>query len=56
MSGKKNKPASVLFVCTMNAVRSPIASALLRHLRGKDIYVQSAGVDAGELDPVVLYG
>ena len=54
MSGEKNKPASVLFVCTMNAVRSPIASALLRHLRGKDIYVQSAGVEAGALDPMAV--
>ena len=54
MSGDKNKPASVLFVCTMNAVRSPIAAALLHHLRGKDIYVQSAGVDAGALDPMAV--
>jgi len=54
MSGEKNKPASVLFVCTMNAVRSPIASALLRHFRGKDIYVQSAGVEAGALDPMAV--
>ncbi len=54
MGGDKNKPASVLFVCTMNAVRSPIASALLRHLRGKDIYVMSAGVEAGAIDPMAV--
>lgn len=43
-------PGSVLFVCTMNAVRSPIAAAILRHLAGRRCYVASAGVKAGEVD------
>jgi protein-tyrosine-phosphatase len=47
-------PASVLFACTMNAVRSPIAAAILRHLAGHQIYVESAGVRAGEVDPFVV--
>jgi len=46
-------PASVLFACTMNAVRSPMAAAILRHLAGHQIYVESAGVRAGEVDPFV---
>ena len=54
MAGDKAKPASVLFVCTMNAVRSPMAAALLRHLKGREIYVESAGVEAGALDPLAV--
>ncbi len=41
----------MLFVCNFNAVRSPMAEAILRHLAGKQIYVESAGVRAGEIDP-----
>ncbi|MEZ5854984.1 MAG: arsenate reductase ArsC [Hyphomicrobiaceae bacterium] len=47
----RGPPASVLFACTMNAVRSPMAAGILRHLAGRRIYVESAGVRAGELDP-----
>lgn len=47
-------PGSVLFACTMNAVRSPMAAAILRHLAGRKIYVESAGVRAGEVDGFVL--
>jgi protein-tyrosine-phosphatase len=50
----RNKPGSVLFVCTMNAVRSPMAAALLRHLKGQEIHVESAGVEAGALDPLAV--
>lgn len=46
-------PGSVLFACTMNAVRSPMAAAILRHLSGRNVYVESAGVRAGEADPFV---
>jgi protein-tyrosine-phosphatase len=46
-------PSSVLFACTMNAVRSPMAAAILRHLAGRRTYVESAGVRAGEADPFV---
>jgi protein-tyrosine-phosphatase len=34
----------------MNSVRSPMAAAILRHLTGRRIYVESAGVRAGALD------
>ena len=44
-------PAAVLFACTLNAVRSPMAAGILRHLRGRRVYVESAGVRAGEPDP-----
>src|SRR5581483_3231467 len=40
-------PRSVLFLCSLNAIRSPIAAALLRHLRGSRITVLSAGIRGG---------
>jgi protein-tyrosine-phosphatase len=43
-------PGAVLFACTMNSVRSPMAAAILRHLAGRRVYVESAGVRAGGLD------
>ena len=53
-SAGRGPPGSVLFACTMNAVRSPMAAGILRHLAGRRIYVESAGVRAGELDPFVV--
>ena len=43
-------PGAVLFACTMNSVRSPMAAAILRHLAGRKIHVDSAGVRAGSPD------
>ena len=43
-------PGSVLLCCTMNALRSPMAEAMLKHLHGRQIYVDSAGVRIGPLD------
>lgn len=42
------KPAAVLFACTMNSVRSPMAEGILKHYHGRQIYVDSVGVRAGE--------
>jgi protein-tyrosine-phosphatase len=47
-------PKAVLFACNMNAVRSPMAEAILRHLAGRQLYVESAGVRAGEADPFAV--
>lgn len=41
---KAEHPTSVLFCCDHNAVRSPMAEALMKKFYGTDIYVQSAGV------------
>ncbi|MFA5538383.1 MAG: low molecular weight phosphatase family protein [Gemmobacter sp.] len=41
---EKGFPASVLFCCDHNAVRSPMAEALMKHFYGQRAYVQSAGV------------
>lgn len=47
-------PASVLFVCSFNSVRSPMAEVILKSLHGRRIFVQSAGVRRGELDPLAV--
>ena len=46
-------PGAVLFVCGMNAVRSPMAAAILAKLFPGRVYVKSCGVRAGEPDPFV---
>jgi protein-tyrosine-phosphatase len=47
-------PHAVLFACGMNSVRSPMAAGLLRQMLGTNIYVGSAGVQKGELDPFAV--
>ena len=47
-------PDAVLFSCSMNAVRSPMAEGLLKHLLGHKIYVDSAGVRTQEPDPFMI--
>jgi protein-tyrosine-phosphatase len=48
------RPQAVLFACGLNSVRSPIAAALLKHMLGGSLYVASAGVRKGELDPFAV--
>jgi protein-tyrosine-phosphatase len=45
---------AVLFACAHNAVRSPMAAALLRRFAGNTVYTASAGVRPGELDPFAV--
>jgi protein-tyrosine-phosphatase len=47
-------PGSILFACTHNAIRSPMAENIMRYLHGRKVYVQSAGVRPGELDPFAV--
>jgi protein-tyrosine-phosphatase len=44
------RPQAVLFLCAHNQIRSPMASAIARYLF-KSLYVASAGVRKGEIDP-----
>jgi len=44
------RPSAVLFACTYNAVRSPMAEALMKYFHGRQIWVESAGAHKGELD------
>lgn len=48
------RPTSVLFACTQNAIRSPMAEAILKHFQGHRVFVDSAGVRIGELDPFAV--
>ena len=50
---KSRPPGSVLFVCGMNTVRSPMGAAIARQLFPRGLYVASAGVRKGEADPFV---
>ncbi|MGD9868161.1 MAG: arsenate reductase ArsC [Hyphomicrobiales bacterium] len=50
----KGLPGAVLFACQMNAIRSPMASAIMRHLTNNTVYVRSAGVRPGETDPFAI--
>jgi len=45
---------SVLFLCNENALRSPMAEGLLKRLHGHRLYVQSAGLRRGTLDPLAV--
>jgi protein-tyrosine-phosphatase len=50
MTGKL--PHAILFACTQNVIRSPMAAAIMRHLYGKKVYVASIGIKP-EADPFV---
>ena len=47
-------PGSILFACSQNALRSPMAEALMKSLHGHRIYVQSAGMRPTEVDPFAV--
>jgi protein-tyrosine-phosphatase len=53
-SRPSNRPLAVLFACGLNAVRSPMAASLFSQFFGRAIYVGSAGVRKGELDPFAV--
>ena len=46
-------PSSVLFACSENAVRSPMAEALARHFFGHRLWFESAGLRTQEVDGFV---
>ena len=49
-------PSAVLFACTMNSIRSPMAEAILKFLHGTRIYVDSVGVRSREVDGFAIVG
>jgi protein-tyrosine-phosphatase len=51
---RRGLPQAVLFACGLNTVRSPMAAALFKGLAGNAVYVGSAGVRKGELDPFAV--
>jgi protein-tyrosine-phosphatase len=47
-------PGSVLFCCTYNSIRSPMAEGIMKYLHGRRIFVDSVGVRAQEIDGFVI--
>lgn len=47
-------PDAVMFCCTLNSVRSPMAEGILKQLMGAKIYVDSVGARDGETDPMMV--
>ncbi len=50
MTAPTRRPQSLLFACTTNTVRSPMAEGLAKHLFGREIFIASAGVRPIEPD------
>ena len=46
-------PGAILFMCGLNAIRSPMAEAMARSMLPQGTYIASAGVRAGERNPFV---
>jgi arsenate reductase len=44
----------VLFICIHNSARSQMAEAFLKRVGGEDFEVQSAGIEPGKLNPIVV--
>jgi len=51
---RARNPQAVLFACAQNSVRSPMAESLLKQMFPQGLYVRSAGVRKGELDPFAV--
>jgi protein-tyrosine-phosphatase len=47
-------PGSVLFACTLNSIRSPMAAALMRDVHGRRVFVDSVGVRTAPVDPFAV--
>ncbi|MDF1733975.1 MAG: arsenate reductase ArsC [Minwuia sp.] len=46
----RDLPGAVLFCCTENSVRSPMAEGLMKQLLGHAVYVDSCGVRSRDVD------
>lgn len=54
MQASSGLPPSLLFACSENSVRSPMAEALAKRLYGQAVYVESVGVRARDVDGFVV--
>jgi arsenate reductase len=48
------KPVKVLFICIHNSARSQMAEAFLNHFGNGEFIAESAGLEPGSLNPVVV--
>ncbi len=54
VAGPAGPPARVLFICSGNSARSPMAEGWLNHLGGGRVTARSAGVSPGSLHPLAV--
>jgi len=54
MTDTHELPDAVLFVCTLNSIRSPMAEGLMKKKFRNEIYVQSCGIETGELNQLMV--
>lgn len=47
-------PATILFACTHNMIRSPMAEALMKARFPKTVFIDSCGITEGSLDGFVV--
>ena len=47
-------PSAVLFACTLNSIRSPMAEAILKSLHRGRVFVDSVGVRAADVDSFAI--
>jgi protein-tyrosine-phosphatase len=47
-------PSAVLFCCSMNALRSPMAEGIMKRYHGDRVFVDSVGVSTGDPDPMMI--
>ena len=47
-------PGAVLFACSHNAIRSPMAEAIMKHYYGHRVFVDSCGVRPGGRDEFII--
>ena len=50
MAKNPTLPSAILFSCTSNSIRSVMAEGIMKHLFGKNIYVDSVGVRSLDVD------
>lgn len=48
-------PQAILFACTMNSIRSPMAEALFKLRFGTRAYCDSCGLRKGTIDPMAVF-
>jgi len=54
MTSSTSFPGTVLFACTHNMIRSPIAEGIMKQLHPKTVFVDSCGINAGASDGFVI--